>query len=184
MDFMSDENVRDIGDTYMFGPSFLVAPVYEYGARSRQVYFPECEGWYDFYTSSFHEGGVLEKVPAPYGRMPLYVRAGSILPVGPDMQWSDEKPAEVIDLYIYAGADGSFTLYEDENVNYNYEKGAYAVIDFSYDEASRTLKIGKRRGEFPGMLKKRTFNVIPVSRQGKGRPVAVEYTGEDISIII
>ena len=100
------------------------------------------------------------------------------------MQWSDEKPAEVIDLYIYAGADGSFTLYEDENVNYNYEKGAYAVIDFSYDEASRTLKIGKRRGEFPGMLKKRTFNVIPVSRQGKGRPVAVEYTGEDISIII
>ena len=100
------------------------------------------------------------------------------------MQWSDEKPAEVIDLYVYQGADGSFALYEDENVNYNYEKGAYAVIDFNYDEASRTLKIGKRRGEFPGMLKKRTFNVIPVSRQGKGRPVAVEYTGEDISIII
>ena len=184
MDFMSDENVRDIGDTYMFGPSFLVAPVYEYGARSRQVYFPECEGWYDFYSNRFHEGGALEKVPAPYGRMPLYVRAGSILPVGPDMQWSDEKPAEVIDLYVYQGADGSFALYEDENVNYNYEKGAYAVIDFNYDEASRTLKIGKRYGEFPGMLKERTFNVIPVSRQGKGRPVTVEYTGEDISIII
>ena len=184
MDFMSDENVRDIGDTYMFGPSFLVAPVYEYGARSRQVYFPECEGWYDFYSNAFHEGGILEKVPASYGRMPLYVRAGSILPVGPDMQWSDEKPAEVIDLYVYQGADGSFALYEDENVNYNYEKGAYAVIDFNYDEASRTLKIGKRCGEFPGMLKKRTFNVIPVSRQGKGRPVAVEYAGEDISIII
>jgi alpha-D-xyloside xylohydrolase len=182
MDFMSDENVRNIGDTYMFGPSLLVAPVYEYGARSRQVYFPECAGWYDFYSNAFHEGGILEKVPAPYGRMPLYVRAGSILPVGPDMQWSDEKPAEVIDLYVYAGADAEFTLYEDENVNYNYEKGEYAMIEFAYDDESKILTIGKRRGEFPGMLKERTFNVIPVSRTGKGNAVIVRYIGDTVEL--
>ena len=110
MDFMADAQVKNIGDAYMFGPSFLVAPVYEYGARSREVYFPDCEGWYDFYTNEFIAGGRSEVVDAPYDRMPLYVRAGSIVPMGPEIQWSDEKPADVIDLYIYQGADGSFTL--------------------------------------------------------------------------
>ncbi len=179
MDFMDDPDVTDIGDTYMFGPAFMAAPVYEYGARSREVYFPECEGWYDFYTSRFMKGGVTAKVDAPYERMPLYVRAGSIVPFGPQMQWSDEKPADVIDLYIYKGADGSFTLYEDENVNYNYEKGLYAMIDFNYDDSEGTLKIGERRGEFPGMLKSRTFNVIPVSRSGKGKAQSVRYEGTE-----
>ena len=182
MDFMDDAAVADIGDTYMFGPSFLVAPVYEYGARSREVYFPECEGWYDFYTGRFQEGGVRKTVDAPYEKMPLYVRAGSIVPVGPDMQWSDEKPAEVIDLYVYKGADGEFTLYEDENVNYNYEKGAYAMIDFAYDDASGVLTIGKRSGEFPGMLDERVFNVIPVSKAGNGKAVKVAYSGEEVTV--
>lgn len=90
MDFMDDEEVMNIGDTYMFGPAFMAAPVYEYGARTREVYFPECEGWYDFYSNKFMEAGVRKTVAAPYDRMPLYVRAGSIVPVGPDMQWSDE----------------------------------------------------------------------------------------------
>ena len=182
MDFMADANVLNVSDTYMFGPAFMVAPVYEYGARTREIYFPECEGWYDFYTGSYQEGGVRKMVDAPYDRMPLYVRAGSVVPFGPEMQWSDEKPAEVIDLYVYQGADGSFTLYEDENVNYNYEKGAYAMIGFSYDEASKTLKIGERRGEFPGMLKERTFNVIPVSKAGKGAAQSVRYTGEAVEV--
>ena len=182
MDFMDDRKVADIGDTYMFGPSFLVAPVYEYGARTREIYFPECEGWYDFYTSRFLNGGMTAVVDAPYERMPLYVRAGSVIPFGPDLQWSDEKPAEVIDLYVYKGADGSFTLYEDENVNYNYEKGACAMIDFAYDEAAGTLTIGERRGSFPGMLEERTFNVIPVSKAGRGKAVAVHYDGSEISI--
>jgi len=184
MDFMEDENVRNIGDTYMFGPSFLVAPVYEYGARSRQVYFPECEGWYDFYSNRFHEGGIMETVQAPYDRMPLYVRAGSILPVGPDMQWSDEKPAEVIDLYVYQGADGSFTLYEDENVNYNYEKGAYAMIDFTYDDSMRLLSVGEYKGEFPGRLEERTFNVIPVSKDGIGKAKTVKYNGLTMKVVL
>jgi len=182
MDFMADANVLNVSDTYMFGPAFMVAPVYEYGARTREIYFPECEGWYDFYTGSYLEGGVRKTVDAPYDRMPLYVRAGSVVPFGPEMQWSDEKPAEVIDLYVYQGADGSFTLYEDENVNYNYEKGAYAMIDFYYDEASKTLKIGERQGEFPGMLKERTFNVIPVSKAGKGAAQSVRYTGEAVEV--
>ena len=179
MDFMADANVTDISDTYMFGPSFLVAPVYEYGARSREVYFPECEGWYDFYSNRFIEGRQAMTVDAPYGRMPLYVRAGSIIPCGPEIQWTDQKAADVIDLYVYQGADGNFSLYEDENVNYNYEKGAYAMIDFSYDEDAKTLCISERRGEFPGMLKERVFNVIPVSKAGKGKTQTVIYDGSE-----
>ena len=184
MDFMADTNVLNIGDTYMFGPAFMAAPVYEYGARTRDVYFPECEGWYDFYTNRFMEAGVHKTVDAPYDRMPLYVRAGSIVPVGPDMQWSDEKPAEVIDLYVYQGADGEFTLYEDENVNYNYEKGAYSMIGCTYSEADRTLTIAERKGEFPGMLKERVFNVIPVSEKGTGKAVKVSYDGNTMNVVL
>ena len=182
MDFMGDENVRNIGDEYMFGPSFLVAPVYEYGARSREMYFPACEGWYDFNTGKFIAGGQTMTVPAPYGRMPLYVRAGSIVPFGPQIQWSDEKPAEVIDLYVYRGADGSFTLYEDENVNYNYEKGLYSMIDFTYDDAAGILTIEERRGQFPGMLRSRQFNIITVSQKGQSAPVVVMYDGTAVSV--
>ena len=177
MDFMADANVLNVSDTYMFGPAFMAAPVYEYGARTRDIYFPECEGWYDFYTGRYQEGGVRRIVDAPYDRMPLYVRAGSVVPFGPDMQWSDEKPADVIDLYVYQGADGSFTFYEDENVNYNYEKGAYAMIDFTYDDSMRLLSIGEYKGEFPGRLEERTFNVIPVSKDGIGKARTVKYNG-------
>lgn len=123
MDFTADTQVNNIGDEFMFGPAFLVAPVYRYGDRTRDMYFPACEGWYDFYTGKFQEAGVQASVAAPYERIPLYVRAGSIVPFGPDMQYSDEKPASDIKLYVYQGADGTFTLYEDEGTNYNYEKG-------------------------------------------------------------
>ena len=184
MDFMKDRNVMNIGDSYMFGPSFLVAPVYEYGARSREMYFPECEGWYDFYSNEFLSGGDTRTVAAPYGRMPLYVRAGSIVPFGPEIQWSDQKPADIIDLYVYQGADGSFTLYEDENVNYNYEKGLYSMIGFTYDDASKTLHVAARQGEFPGMLEERVFNVIPVSENGIGKTHAVVYDGSPADVVL
>jgi len=184
MDFMADANVLNISDTYMFGPAFMAAPVYEYGARTRDIYFPECEGWYDFYTGRYQEGGVRRTVDAPYDRMPLYVRAGSVVPFGPDMKWSDEKPADVIDLYVYQGADGSFTLYEDENVNYNYEKGAYAMIDFTYDDSMRLLSIGEYKGEFPGRLEERTFNVIPVSKDGVGKAKTVKYNGLAMKVVL
>ena len=184
MDFIDDRNVTDIGDTYMFGPAFMVAPVYEYEARSREVYFPECEGWYDFYTNKMLSGGELRKVDAPYGRMPLYVRAGSIVPVGPDMQWSDEKPADILDVYVYKGADGSFTLYEDEGLNYNYEKGLYAEIPFVYDESEGVLTIGERKGGFEGMLERRVFNVISVSDKCVSHPASVTYDGSKVTVNI
>ena len=184
MDFMADAKVTNIGDAYMFGPAFLVAPVYEYGARSRDVYFPECEGWYDFYSNEFLSGGETRTVAAPYDRMPLYVRAGSIVPFGPEIQWSDEKPADVIDLYIYQGADGEFTLYEDENVNYNYEKGLCSTIDFKYDDRMKLLSIEERHGEFPGMLEERTFNVIPVSKNGVGKKQTVQYNGLSMKVVL
>ena len=98
------------------------------------------------------------------------------------MQWSDEKPADVIDLHVYAGADGTFTLYEDENVNYNYEKGLYSMITFSYDNDSHQLSVSERKGEYPGMLKSRKFNVILVSENGRSNAGTIEYNGEALSL--
>ena len=128
------------------------------------------------------------EVNAPYERVPLYVRAGSIVPYGEDIQYTDEKPADRIVLYVYQGADGEFTLYEDEGVNYNYEQGKYALIPMEYDEEEKTLTIGKREGSFPGMLEKRTFTVVkvnpdkpqPFNLNAKG--IEVDYTGEEVSV--
>ena len=161
MDFPGDPKVRDLSDQWMFGPALMPCPVYEYKARSREVYFPE-GGWYDFYTGAYIAGGQTLTADAPYERIPLYVRAGSIIPFGPDMQWSDEKPADNIRLYVYVGRDADFTLYEDDGVTYGYEKGAYATIPIHWDDASRTLTIGERKGSFPGMLESRTFTVVVV----------------------
>ena len=174
MDFTADAEVNDIGDQFMFGPSFMVSPVYRYGDRSREIYFPQAEGWYDFYSGKFQAGGERKVIEAPYERIPLY-----------DIQYTDEKPAEHIRLYIYQGADGEFTLYEDEGVNYNYEQGMYAMIPMKYDEATKTLVIGERQGEFPGMLKERTFTVVTVNKE-KAQPfdlnakgVTVKYNGSE-----
>jgi alpha-D-xyloside xylohydrolase len=189
MDFTADKKVRNLGDQYMFGPAFLVAPVYEYGARTRKVYLPESTQWYDFYSGAAVANGT-QTVAAPYERIPLFVRAGSIIPFGPDIQWSDEKEADYITLYVYAGANGKFTLYEDEGVNYNYEKGKYATIDFTYDDATSTLTVGTRKGQFKGMLKTRKFNVVKVSKDSpvpydkntKGKIVNYDGTTQKINI--
>ena len=116
--------------------------------------------------------------------MPLYVRAGAIVPFGPEIQWTDQKPADDIDLYVYQGADGNFTLYEDENVNYNYEKGAYSMIEFSYNEKMKLLSIEERQGEFPGMLEERVFNIIPVSKDGIGKKQTVKYSGLSMKVVL
>jgi alpha-D-xyloside xylohydrolase len=189
MDFGSDRNVESIGDQYMFGPSILVAPVYHYKARTREVYLPETCGWYDLYTGKYFSGGQKLDADAPYERMPLFVKEGSIIPVGPEIQYTDEKPADPLTLCIYTGRDCAFTLYEDEGTNYNYEKGACSTIKFSFDNKTGTLKIGKRLGEYDGMLKSRTFNIIWVS---KDKPLAfnpeahphdvVSYNGEETII--
>lgn len=191
MEYTADPATRNVQDQYMFGNAFLVAPVYEFGAREREVYFPKGSLWYDFYTGrKVSDGGERCMSPAPYGEMPLFVRSGAIIPFGPAMEYSDQKPADVINLYVYAGENGEFTLYEDENVNYNYEKGSYAMIPFSYDDSSSTLTIGDRKGDFPGMLRDRTFNVIKVSadhpvaysREYKGKEV--KYSGSKVSVVL
>ena len=188
MDFTADANVNNIGDQFMFGPAFMVSPVYRYGDRSREVYFPKSEGWYDFYTGKYQEGGLKAEVKAPYERVPLYVRAGSIVPFGEDIQYTDEKPADHIRLYVYQGADGEFTLYEDEGVNYNYEKGVYSMIPMEYDDETRTLTIGDRKGSFPGMLEKRTFTVVAVDKDkpqafdAEAKGIDVTYTGAEQTV--
>ena len=164
MDFGADPQVYDIKDQWMFGPSLMACPVSEYKARNRTVYFPEGRGWYDLYSGRYVGGGQRLVVDAPYERIPVYVPEGSILPAGPAVEWSDEKPAELIHLFIYGGRDARFTLYEDENTNYNYEQGRYATIDISYDHASRSVTFGKRNGQFKGMLKQRRFQVVLVDR--------------------
>ncbi|MCR4853791.1 MAG: DUF5110 domain-containing protein [Prevotella sp.] len=189
MDFNGDKNVLNIPDQWMFGPALMACPVGYYKARNRSVYFPEQCGWYDFYTGDFVEGGQQLVVDAPYERIPVFVREGSIIPFGPEIQYCDEKPAELINLYVYTGKDAEFQLYEDEGTNYNYEKGKYATIDITYNEASKTLTIGKRNGSFAGMLKNRRFNVVVVSKD-KPQPLNLEnpqgqmiqYNGKAVSV--
>ena len=190
MDYPTDPRVFDIGDQWMFGPTLMVCPVSEYKARSRKVFFPK-GGWYDFYSNKYIEGGQTLTVDAPYERIPVFARAGSILPLGPLMQWSDEKPADLIHILVYGGADGQFTLYEDEGTNYNYEKGKYATIPFSYDDTTHRFTIGQRKGSFPGMLKTRKFmielvqkdHVTPLDLYSPGG-IMVTYTGKSMSITL
>ena len=190
MDFNGDEKVLDIKDQWMFGSALMACPVGEYQKYSREVYLPKQKGWYDFYTGAYHAGGQTIVADAPFDKIPVFIPEGAILPIGPEMQWSDEKKPELIDLYVYAGKDGSYTLYEDEGTNYNYEKGKYAVIDFKYDDARKQVTIGARKGSFDGMLQKRRFNIILVDQkkqQGvnlakspKGK--VVKYAGQAMTV--
>lgn len=133
--------------------------------KTREVYLPAGSTWFDFWTGEKVAGGKTITADAPIEKMPLLVRAGSIVPMGPLMQYSTEKPADPVELRIYPGADGNFTLYEDENDSYNYEKGIYATIGFHWNDAKRELSIDARKGQFPGMLRSRTFRVIVVSKE-------------------
>jgi alpha-D-xyloside xylohydrolase len=180
MDFGTDPRVLDIKDQYMFGPSLLINPVCEYKARSREVYLPANANWYDFYTGDYFPGGQTITAPAPLEHIPVFVRAGAILPFGPEIQYTTEKPANPATLMIFAGSDGYFVLYEDENTNYNYEKGAFATIPFRYDESEKTLTIGKREGGFEGMLGERTFHIILVSHD---RPEKLKPDGTPDRIV-
>ncbi len=188
MDFRNDERAQNIGDQFMFGPAFLVSPVTEPAATMRQLYLPDAK-WYDFWTGSMVNGGRMTNAIAPLEHLPLYVRAGSILLLGPDEEWSTEKAADPIEIRIYRGADGDFSLYEDENDNYNYEKGAYATIPLHWDDGAHSLTIGDRKGQFPGMLENRTFHVVLVRpNHGVGVNPAdeidqtVQYSGKQITV--
>jgi alpha-D-xyloside xylohydrolase len=188
MDFRTDARADNIGDQFMYGPAFLVNPVTEPASATRPVYLPQAK-WYDFWTGATIEGGRMVNAITPLERIPLYVRAGSILPLGPDEEWSTEKPADPIELRIYPGADTDFTLYEDENDTYNYEKGAYAIISLHWNDAAHSLTIGDRKGQFPGMLENRSFHVVFV-RENHGVGVnpadqtdkVVEYSGKQLTV--
>ncbi len=172
MDFRTDKKALDISDQFVLGGAFLVSPVTTYKARSRSVYLPVAAGWYDFWTGAYASGGQTVDAAAPYDSMPVHVKAGSIVPTGPELQYTDEKPADPILLWIYAGADGELTLYEDDGLTYGYEKGAFARIPLRWNDAARMLTIGKRDGSFTGMQKERTFEVILVA---KDKPVGFSF---------
>ncbi len=164
MDFRNDASAQNVGNQFMYGPAFLVNPVTEPGATTRRVYFPQAK-WYDFWTGAAAEGGKFADVAAPLDRMPLYVRAGSIIPMGPEEEYAKQEPLDSLELRVYPGADGDFTLYEDEGDTYNYEKGKYATIPIHWNDSTQTLTIGERKGSFPGMIESRAFNVVIVGEE-------------------
>jgi alpha-D-xyloside xylohydrolase len=173
MEFPYDSAAREIGDQYLFGPAFLVSPVTQYKERARTVYLPVTKGgWYDFWTGKALGRGRSIEAAAPYDVIPLDIRAGSVIPFGPEEQWVDQKPDDPIVLFVYTGADGAFTLYEDDGLTYNYERGADAQIPLRWDDRAHTLRVGARKGSYPGMLAKRTFEIVLVSPK---RPVG--YSG-------
>jgi len=188
MDFRTDEHSAAISDQFMFGPAFLVNPVTDPGVDSRRVYLPKAK-WHDFWRGSSVEGSRMVDASAPIDKLPLFVRAGSIVPMGPEKEWSTEKPEDPIELRVYRGADGDFTLYEDENDGYNYEKGVYATIPLHWDDAKQTLTIGERKGTFPGMLMERRLQIVFV-RENHGGGITAEskpdkvltYSGKRTSV--
>ena len=188
MDYRDDVKAQNTGDEFMYGPAFLVAPVTEQGAAERRVYLPG-EKWFDFWSGKRLSGGSTFDAPAPLDRMPVYIRAGSIVPFGADEQYAAERSGAPIELRIYPGANGAFTLYDDEGDNYDYEKGAYATVPITWNDAAQTLTIGERRGSYPGMPRERTFAIILVSeRHGVGiAPTqnideTVTYTGAAVTL--
>jgi alpha-D-xyloside xylohydrolase len=191
MDFPSDATARRITDQYLFGPALLVSPITSYNARSRTVYLPSGATWYDFWTGARAASTGNVSAAAALDAIPVYARGGAIVPVGPDLQYTSEKPADPITLYVYGGADGSFTLYEDQGTTNDYEHGAFATIPLRWTDATRTLSIGARSGSFTGMLTSRTFQIVLVT-SGKAvgfsfSPTAdktVTYTGAAMDVAL
>ncbi len=188
MDFPNDPRVLNIGDQFLFGPSILVNPVTEQAASSRHLYLPSGQ-WIDFWTGEPTTGGKAIDAPAPLERLPLYVRAGSILPLGPGVEYATQMPQAAVELRVYPGADGDFVLYEDEDDNYNYENGFYSTISFHWDDAAHRLTIGDRQGSFPGLQASRTFRVVFVdANHGAGIESSpessqiVQYSGTHVSV--
>jgi alpha-D-xyloside xylohydrolase len=188
MDFRADPNTWNIGDQFLFGPALLINPVTEAGATERRIYLPKGL-WYDFWTGETKQGGMHLQVPAPLDRIPVYVRAGSILPLGPEEQYANEHPNGPIELRLYPGADGSFTLYQDEGDTYNYEKGQSSIVPITWSDANRTLTLGARKGSFPAMPEQTTFHIL-LARPGHGTGETVNtqpdktvvYSGSELKV--
>ena len=165
------QNVKEEGGQNNDGQS-LTTP------KETTKYLPKGADWYYFWTGKRYKGGQDVKLMTTLGEVPMFVRAGSILPLGPEMQYVGEKPWDNLEMRIYPGADGQFTLYEDEGDSYNYEKGAYATIDFKWNDRSRTLSIGGQKGSYPGMLTQRRFIIVLPDGQQK----SVDYNGKQCDV--
>lgn len=188
MDWPEDRTARQVDDQYLFGDAFLVAPVTEHKARTRSVYLPGNGLWYDFATAQAYRGGGRVSVAAPYERMPLFVRAGAIVPMGPVTQYVDQQPGAPLTITVYTGADGRFSLYEDDGTSEQYRTGAWARVPIRYDEATGSVTLGAREGKgWKGMPATRTIRVKWVS---PGRPVTddngfdaeVTYSGAEMVV--
>jgi alpha-D-xyloside xylohydrolase len=187
MDFPKDKQALDINDQYMFGKSILICPVTRvmYSkdtkedfsiVKTRELYLPKGADWIDFWTGDKFTGGQTVSKESPLDIIPLFIKAGSIIPFGPKVQYATEKKWDNLEIRVYEGANGEFTLYEDENDNYNYEKGVYSTITFSWDDAKKVLTINNRKGSFPGMLSERKFNIVKVtSGKGTGMDAVEKY---------
>lgn len=208
MDFKADRHASRLNDEYLFGRSLLVkpvtAPLYTWKDSKKRghevypdvrkasapidMYLPKGTQWYDFWTNDLLDGGQTIQRPCPIDVMPVYVKAGTVMPFGPAVQYSGEKSWDDLEIRVYPGADGSFTLYEDDGVSYDYERGQYTTIRFSYDDATRRLTIGARKGKYPGMLAHRRFRIVTVTpASGPGhQPMAggqsVAYSGSEVSV--
>lgn len=188
LEFSSDPGARAVSDQFLFGPSLMINPVTIEGATQRSIYLPAGHDWFDFWTGKRVSGGETVSADAPLEKIPIYAKAGSVIPVGPVAQSASAK-ADPIDLRIYAGADGDFTLYEDEGDSYDYEHGTYSVIPMHWDDKAQRLTVGDRRGSFPGILEHRTFRVVRVTEAhgvGISTPdkfdATIDFTGKSVSV--
>lgn len=208
MDFANDKNALNINDQFMFGKSIMISPVTNAmyikhvvngkdtslaedfsTIKTKELYLPAGTSWYDFWTGEKLSGGEKVNKETPLDIIPLFVRAGSIIPIGPVVQYAEEKKWDNLEIRIYPGANGKFVLYEDENDNYNYEKGMYSTISFNWDNKKKSLTINDRNGSFPGMLQSRKFNIVMVSNNkavGENTPTPADkiitYKGEKVMV--
>nr|HPR59354.1 glycoside hydrolase family 31 protein [Prolixibacteraceae bacterium] len=187
MDFANDAEAVKQAYEFMFGKAFLVAPITEAGSIQREVYLPKAVDWYNFYTGEQFSGGQTVQVDAPIDQIPLFVKAGSIVPMGPVVQYSDQDSNETLEICIYEGANGEFILYEDEGDNYNYEDGKYSEITFVWNDDAKTLTINGRNGSYNGMNENRVFNIIKISDEfsvgtANRSDKKVKYNGAKTSI--
>jgi alpha-D-xyloside xylohydrolase len=187
MDFPGDLRARSLTDEFLFGPSLLIAPIVSYKQRSRDVYLPGTSPWYNLWTGQLATSSTIQ-AEAPYDSIPVFVRAGSIVPLGPAQQYIGEKVADTLTLHIFQGADGAFTLYEDDGLTFEYENGGFTEIPITWNQTSKTLTIGARKGSFPTMLRHRTFQIVVTSRSNPTafsltpHPIkTIEYSGEAVS---